>query len=620
MVDRGRDVEKDSKKELVKVAEKRTKKDVAGPKNFKVVIKRFWSSIREWRVMIIVAAVLSLLSTVIALFGPMILGMMTTSATESLKNRGEIAWNEINFLAMILAVMFLLSAVIGYIQGVVTSSISVKYEKKMRELILGKIKRLSMGYFDRTPNGDVMSRMINDVDTIASSLAETLTQIITSVTSLIGYLAIMLYLSVTLSLIAIVAVPISTVFIAKVLRKARKHFTAEREVLGKLNAAIEESYSGQLIIKANNHGTQSIKDFQDINEQLYTETWQAQYLSSLTFPLTHVFLNLAYAGVCMLGGFYVISGVITIGGIQAFIQYLNRFNRPITEVAQLSSTIQQIMAAAERIFDFLEEPEEPKEEFKSLYSIIVNDKRKFEGAVEFRNVSFRYDTKPIIKNFSVKVEPGMQVAIVGPTGAGKTTIVNLLMRFFDPNEGEILIDGIDTKKMKRGEVRGLFGMVLQDTWLFSGTIMENLKYGAKEISDEEVFRATKMVGVDHFIKSLPNGYETVISEDSDNISAGEKQLMTIARAVISNPSMMILDEATSNVDTRTEQLIQDAFLKLAKGRTSFVIAHRLSTIREADLILVMRDGNIVEQGNHAALLKQNGFYAELYNSQFSEDM
>ena len=620
MVDRGRDAEKDSKKELVEVAEKRAKKGAEGPKDFKVVMKRFWSSIREWRVMIIVAAVLSLLSTVIALFGPMILGMMTTSATESLKNRGKIAWNEINFLAMILAVMFLLSAVIGYIQGVVTSSISVKYEKKMRELILGKIKRLPMEYFDRTPNGDVMSRMINDVDTIASSLAETLTQVITSVTSLIGYLAIMLYLSVTLSLIAIVAVPISTIFIAKVLGKARKHFAAEREVLGKLNAAIEESYSGQLIIKANNHETQSIKDFQDINEQLYMETWQSQYLSSLIFPLTHVFLNLAYAGVCMLGGFYVISGVITIGGIQAFIQYLNRFNRPITEVAQLSSTIQQIMAAAERIFDFLEEPEEPKEEFKSLYSTIVNDKRKFEGAVEFRNVSFRYDTKPIIKNFSVKVEPGMQVAIVGPTGAGKTTIVNLLMRFFDPNEGEILIDGIDTKKMKRGEVRGLFGMVLQDTWLFSGTIMENLKYGAKEISDEEVFKATKMVGVDHFIKSLPNGYETVISEDSDNISAGEKQLMTIARAVISNPSMMILDEATSNVDTRTEQLIQDAFLKLAKGRTSFVIAHRLSTIREADLILVMRDGNIVEQGNHAALLKQNGFYAELYNSQFSEDM
>ena len=355
-----------------------------------------------------------------------------------------------------------------------------------------------------------------------------------------------------------------------------------------------------------------------MNEKLYEETWRAQYLSSLTFPLTHIFLNLAYAGVCMLGGFYVISGVITIGGIQAFIQYLNRFNRPITEVAQLSSTIQQILAAAERIFDFLEEPEETAEDFKSLYPTIAGG--RFKGAVEFNNVSFKYNTKPIIKHFSVKIEPGMQVAIVGPTGAGKTTIVNLLMRFFDPNEGEILIDGVDIKKMKRSEVRGLFGMVLQDTWLFSGTIMENLKYGARKITDEDVFKAAKLVGVDHFIKSLPDGYQTMISEDSDNISAGEKQLLTITRAVISNPSMMILDEATSNVDTRTEQLIQNAFSKLTRGRTSFVIAHRLSTIREADMILVMRDGNIIERGNHDELLKQNGFYAELYNSQFSEDM
>lgn len=345
----------------------------------------------------------------------------------------------------------------------------------------------------------------------------------------------------------------------------------------------------------------------------------ASAVSELTnFSVNAHFSNLAYAGVCMLGGFYVISGVITIGGIQAFIQYLNRFNRPITEVAQLSSTIQQIMAAAERIFDFLEEPEETAEDFKSLYPTIAGD--RFKGAVEFNNVSFKYNTKPVIKHFSVKIEPGMQVAIVGPTGAGKTTIVNLLMRFFDPNEGEILIDGVDTKKMKRSEVRGLFGMVLQDTWLFSGTIMENLKYGARKIKDEDVFKAAKLVGVDHFIKSLPDGYQTMISEDSDNISAGEKQLMTITRAVISNPSMMILDEATSNVDTRTEQLIQDAFSKLTKGRTSFVIAHRLSTIREADMILVMRDGNIIERGNHDELLKQNGFYAELYNSQFSEDM
>lgn len=591
-----------------------------GPKDFKKALKRFWLSIREWKIKIIVAAVLSLISTLLMVFGPMILGVMTTSATESLKNQSAINWSEINFLAFVLIATFLLSAVIGYIQGVVTSSLSVLYEKKMRNSILEKMRRLPIGYFDKTPNGDVMSRMINDVDTISVSFAETLTQIITSFTTLVGYLVIMLYLSVTLSLIAIFAVPISTIFISRVLKKAKVYFVAERTTLGKLNSIIEENFSGQLIIKANNHAEKSIKGFDKVNDQLYNESRQAQFLSSLTFPLTHVFLNLAYAGVCMLGGYYVISGVISIGGIQAFIQYLNRFNRPITEVAQLSSTIQQILAAAERIFDLLEEVEEKPEVEKSLFKQIMNKDRKFLGELEFRNVNFSYDVKPIIKNFSVKIKPGMQVAIVGPTGAGKTTIVNLLMRFFDPNEGEILIDGVETSKMRRDEVRDLFGMVLQDTWLFSGTIMENLKYGAKRISDEEVYKAAKLVGVDHFIKSLPNGYQTVISEDSDNISAGEKQLMTITRAVISEPLMMILDEATSNVDTRTEQLIQDAFSKLTKGRTSFVIAHRLSTIREADLILVMREGNIIEQGNHKELLAKNGFYAELYNSQFSEDV
>lgn len=591
-----------------------------GPKDFKNALKRFWLSIREWKIKIIVAAVLSLISTLLMVFGPMILGMMTTSATESLKNQSVINWSEINFLAFVLIATFLLSAVIGYIQGVVTSSLSVLYEKKLRNSILEKMRRLPIGYFDKTPNGDVMSRMINDVDMISVSFAETLTQIITSFTTLVGYLVIMLYLSVTLSLIAIFAVPISTIFISRVLKKAKVYFTAERTTLGKLNSIIEENFSGQLIIKANNHAEKSIKGFDKINDQLYNESRQAQFLSSLTFPLTHVFLNLAYAGVCMLGGYYVISGVISIGGIQAFIQYLNRFNRPITEVAQLSSTIQQILAAAERIFNFLEEVEEKPEVEKSLFKQIMNKDRKFLGEVEFRNVNFSYDVKPIIKNFSVKIKPGMQVAIVGPTGAGKTTIVNLLMRFFDPNEGEILIDGVETSKMRRDEVRDLFGMVLQDTWLFSGTIMENLKYGAKRVSDEEVYKAAKLVGVDHFIKSLPNGYQTVISEDSDNISAGEKQLMTITRAVVSEPLMMILDEATSNVDTRTEQLIQDAFSKLTKGRTSFVIAHRLPTIREADLILVMREGNIIEQGNHEELLAKNGFYAELYNSQFSEDV
>lgn len=590
-----------------------------GPKNTKQALSQFWSSIRQWKVRLIAVSILSVFSTGLTVFGPMILGMMTTSATESLKRGEGVNWSEINFLAMILIGTFLVSTITSYIQGVVTSSLSVKYEKMLRESILEKMAKLPIGYYDKTPNGDVMSRMMNDVDTIAMSLAETLTQVVTSVTTLVGYLVIMLYLSITLSMIAIVVVPISMIFMTKILARARKYFAAGRKTLGKLNAEIEESFSGQLVIKANNHARQSIADFGEINNKLYNETWHAQYLSSLTFPLAQIFLNMAYVGICMLGGYYVITGVITIGGIQAFIQYLNRFNRPLTEVAQLSSTIQQILAAAERIFDFLKEKEQEPDPEESQFGLIVNKDKKLRGEVEFRHVNFRYDVKPIIRDFSVKIEPGMQVAIVGPTGAGKTTIVNLLMRFFDPDEGEILIDGVPISRMKRDEVRDLFGMVLQDTWLFSGTIMENLKYGAVKITDEDVYKAAKIVGVDHFIRSLPDGYKTIISEDSDNISAGEKQLMTITRALISEPEMMILDEATSNVDTRTEQIIQDAFAKLTKGRTSFVIAHRLSTIREADLILVMKEGNIIEQGNHNELIEKNGFYAELYNSQFSED-
>jgi len=590
-----------------------------GPKNTKQALRQFWSSIKQWKVRLIAVSILSVFSTGLTVFGPMILGMMTTSATESLKRGEGVNWSEINFLAMILIGTFLVSTITSYIQGVVTSSLSVKYEKMLRESILEKMTKLPIGYYDKTPNGDVMSRMMNDVDTIAMSLAETLTQVVTSVTTLVGYLVIMLYLSITLSMIAIVVVPISMIFMTKILARARKYFAAGRKTLGKLSAEIEESFSGQLVIKANNHARQSIADFGEINNKLYNETWHAQYLSSLTFPLAQIFLNMAYVGICMLGGYYVITGVITIGGIQAFIQYLNRFNRPLTEVAQLSSTIQQILAAAERIFDFLKEKEQEPDPEESQFGLIVNKDKKLRGEVEFRHVNFRYDVKPIIRDFSVKIEPGMQVAIVGPTGAGKTTIVNLLMRFFDPDEGEILIDGVPISKMKRDEVRDLFGMVLQDTWLFSGTIMENLKYGAVKITDEDVYKAAKIVGVDHFIRSLPDGYKTIISEDSDNISAGEKQLMTITRALISEPEMMILDEATSNVDTRTEQIIQDAFAKLTKGRTSFVIAHRLSTIREADLILVMKEGNIIEQGNHNELIEKNGFYAELYNSQFSED-
>lgn len=590
------------------------------PKDMKHAVKRFFKSIKQWKAILIVSSILSLISTLLTVFGPMILGLMTTSAVESLKNQREINWKEINFLALILIATYLVSMITSYIQGLITSMLAVKYEKILREKILDKISKMPMIYFDKIPKGDLMSRMINDVDTISASLAETLTQLISSTITVIGYLAIMFYISITLSTVAIIVIPCSMFFISKLMKKSRKYFIDQRKNLGELNSEIEESFSGQLIIKANNHIEKSVKDFARVNKRLYDETWKAEFLSSLTYPIANIFLNLAYVGVCMLGGYYVISGVITIGGIQAFIQYLNRFTHPITEVAQLSATIQQIMAAAERIFDFLEEKEEELDPTESKIGLIMDERQRIKGEVEFSHVKFKYDgKKTVISDFSVKIEAGMQVAIVGPTGAGKTTIVNLLMRFYDPDQGEIRIDGVSTREMKRGEVRDLFGMVLQDTWLFSGTILENLRYGAEKISDDEVYRVAKITGVDHFIRSLPKGYKTEISEDSDNISAGEKQLITITRAVISNPLMMILDEATSNVDTRTEQLIQDAFLKLTKGRTSFVIAHRLSTIREADLILVMREGSIIEQGKHEELLEKKGFYAELYNSQFSED-
>jgi ATP-binding cassette subfamily B protein len=434
---------------------------------------------------------------------------------------------------------------------------------------------------------------------------------VTSVVTIIGILAMMFFISIPLSLVAIIAIPASMVFVRRVAEKAQKHFKKQRTILGELNSRIEEDYTGQLIIKANTHEKKTLEEFKARNDALYEASWKSQFFGALPFPITHIFTHFAYILICILGGFFAIAGKITIGNVQAFIQYVGQFNRPITEVAQLSATIQQIMAAAERVFEFLDAEELPVEDFEDsgMTSETVS------GEVEFHDISFSYDKKkPVIRNFSAKIKPGMQVAIVGPTGAGKTTIVNLLMRFYEPDSGYITIDGKPIREMKRSEVRKLFGMVLQDTWLFSGTILNNLKYGAgRNIPESEVKKAIKTVSIEHFIDSLPKGLMTEIDEDSDNISAGEKQLLTIARAMVANPPMIILDEATSNVDTRTEQMIQDAFSKLMKGRTSFVIAHRLSTIRNADLILVMKDGNIIEQGRHDELLAMNGFYAELYN-------
>ena len=580
-------------------------------KNAKVTFKQFLASIKKYRFSIIVSIILAIASAVTGLFTPKILGDMTTIAFDTYPN---IDYVIIGQKAVLVIVLFLISALLNYAQAFILGVVSARYTRDMREMIIDKISKLPISYFDRHKFGDTLSRMTNDVDVLTTSMSQEIADISLSLTTLIGVMIIMLIISVPLSLISFIIVPLSVVVVGKIAKFAHKYFREHQAMLGVLNSKIEEDYAGQSIIKSNSYEPIALEDFDDTNEKLAKASLRSQFYSSLSMPVTHIFTNLSYVAVCIAGGVLVIERAISIGDIQAFVQYVSRFNRPITEIASSTSTIQALLAASERIFEFLNEPEE-EPDISPAQRI-----EKIKGEVEFHDINFSYlkDT-PVIKGFSVKVEPGMKVAIVGPTGAGKTTIINLLMRFYEPDSGYISIDGVPTREMERADVRGLFGMVLQDTWLFSGTVEENLRYGRQDATLEEIKAAAKASNIHHVIESLPKGYKTMISEDSDNISAGEKQLITIARAMVANPPMMILDEATSNVDTRTEQLIQDSFEKLTKGRTSFVIAHRLSTIRNSDLILVMRDGNIVEHGNHEELLKQNGFYAELYNSQFTDN-
>lgn len=600
---------------------------VAKPKNLRRSLMRFLKVLKPWWGALVVAIILTVAAAVCSIIGPKILGEITNTAVENfstavMKNGGEVPepevitaaidWGKIGGLAWFLIGLYVASAILSYIQGVILSVISARFAKKTRKDILEKISHLPISYFDRHQVGDTLSRMNNDVSTISNTLASVLSQTITAVATLVGILVMMLTISVPLSLIAIVVVPLSLIFVSLVAKKAQTFFRAQQATIGALSSVIEEDFSGQTLIKVNSYGDTATEKFEKTNKKLYDAAWKAQFLSSLAFPITNVFTNLNYVMICVVGGKMAIDGTLLLGSVQAFIQYVSQFNRPITEVSQIMSNVQQSVAAAERIFKFLDEPEETPD-MEPAQTV-----GKVKGAVEFHHVDFSYDAdRPIIKDYSVKIEPGMQVAIVGPTGAGKTTVINLLMRFYDPVSGYITVDGVPTIEMKRADVRKMFGMVLQDTWLFSGTIEENLKYGRPNATHEEIVKAAKASHVHHFIESLSKGYKTEISEDSDNISAGEKQLLTIVRAMVADPPMMILDEATSNVDTRTEQLIQEAFQKLTKGRTSFVIAHRLSTIRNSDLILVMKDGEIVEQGNHESLLKDNGFYAELYNSQFA---
>ncbi|MBR3139163.1 ABC transporter ATP-binding protein [Candidatus Saccharibacteria bacterium] len=581
------------------------------PKNMFASFKVFLKSLGKYRWPILACVLLTIGSALLGLFIPKILGDMTTIAVNSYP---ELDWSALGGKAILIIGLFCASAALNYAQAYILAVVSAKYTRDMREKILDKIFRLPISYFDKHQYGDTLSRMSNDVDVLTTSMSQEIADVSLSLTTLIGVMTIMLTISVPLSLIAFIVVPVSVIVVGRIMKFAQKYFREQQTTLGVLNSEIEEDYSGQIVIKSNSYEDDAKAEFDKINGKLTTVTRKAQIFSSLSFPVTHIFTNLGYVAVCALGGVFVVQGRINIGDIQAFIQYVSRFNRPITEIASTTSTLQSLLAASERIFEFLnEEEEEPDIEPASKLNSV-------KGEVEFHNVNFGYlPGQTIIRDFSVKVKPGMKVAIVGPTGAGKTTLINLLMRFYEPNSGYISIDGVPTREMKRSDVRQLFGMVLQDTWLFSGSVEENLRYGNLHATLDDIKKAAKASNVNHIIEALPKSYHSEISEDSDNISAGEKQLLTIARAMVANPPMMILDEATSNVDTRTEQLIQDSFEKLTRGRTSFVIAHRLSTIRNSDLILVMRDGAVVEQGNHDELLKLNGFYAELYNSQFAEN-
>lgn len=585
--------------------------DAGKAKNTKLAFKTFVRSLKRFRLAIFTAIFLTVVSAITGLFTPKLLGEMTDIAKNTLAT--GLDWNALGEKALIAILLFVISGLLTYISSCIITIVTAKYTRSLRNQVIDKISRLPISYFDTHKFGDVLSRMSNDIDVIAMTMHQVITDLSFNIITIVGVIIIMAMTSVPLLIISVVTVLLSIIVVGKIAGFAQKYFREQQATLGVLNSKIEENYSGQIVIKSNSHETETLNDFDKTNKKLARTAMRAQVFSMLAIPVTHIFTNLGYVVTCIVGGYFVLEGRISLGNIQAFIQYVTRFNRPINEVASSTATIQSLLAAAERVFEFTAETEEPADEAKQTIE-------KVKGAVEFHHVNFSYDKKrPIIKDFSAKILPGQQVAIVGPTGAGKTTIINLLMRFYEPDSGYITIDDTPINELSRAEVRGLFGMVLQDTWLFSGTIAENLKYGNPDATDEDVKKAAKISNVHHVIESLPHAYQTVINEDSDNISAGEKQLLTVARVVTANPPILILDEATSNVDTRTEHLVQAAFEKITKGRTSFVIAHRLSTIRNADLILVMKDGNIIEQGNHDELLKKHGFYAELYNSQFKED-
>ena len=586
------------------------------PRNFKATMAKLLKYLSPFKLPIIFVLIFAIASTIFAILGPKILGKATTKLFEGIVAQIAGTGTGIDFvyignIIMIMIGLYLASAVFSYIQGWIMTSISMKLTYQMRKEISEKINRMPLRYFDGTNQGEVLSRVTNDVDTVSQTLNQSMTQIITSVTTIIGVLVMMLSISFTMTLVALVILPISAVLISVVVKQSQKYFKQQQDYLGHVNGHIEEMFGGHVVMKAFNGEQKSIEKFDQYNSTLYSSAWKSQFLSGMMMPIMTFIGNLGYVAIAILGGYLAINGKITVGNIQAFIQYVRSFTQPIAQVANISNVLQQTAAAAERVFEFLDESEESLEVANPV------DVGCVEGTVEFKAVHFGYNPEKIIINdFSAKITPGQKVAIVGPTGAGKTTMVKLLMRFYDVNSGAILVDGHDIRSFTRQNLREQFGMVLQDAWLYNASIMENIRYGQLNASDEDVVAAAKTAYVDHFIRTLPEGYNMVLDEETSNISQGQKQLLTIARAILSNPRILILDEATSSVDTRTEVLIQKAMDNLMKNRTSFIIAHRLSTIRNADLILVMNNGDIVEQGKHEELLEKGGFYAEIYNSQF----
>lgn len=587
------------------------------PKDFKGTFRRLLRYLKPQRTKLIMVFFAAVLSTVFTILGPKIMGNTITELFEGAYGKftgvpdAAIDFGTIANLLLLLGGLYVMSSVFTYIQQFIMASVSQQTVFGLREDVSDKLQKMPLKYYDGHPVGDTLSRMTNDIDTIGSTLQQTITQFITSVITIVGILAMMLWISPILTIIALVSLPLSIFAIRPFLKRSQKHFANQQRTLGNLNGHIEEMYTGHQVVKVFGHEAKAIEEFDDVNEQLYDAGRRAQFISGIIMPVMSLIGNLSYVVICVVGGILVTQRSISIGDIQAFITYTKQFSQPITQTANIANIIQSTIAAAERVFELLDEEEEVKE-------VTTAQLKNAQGEVAFEHVDFGYGEDLLIEDMNVHVKPGQTVAIVGPTGAGKTTIINLLMRFYELNGGAIKIDGLNITEMSRENLRTTFGMVLQDTWLFNGTIKDNIRYGKNGATEEEVMAAAEMARADHFIRTLPEGYDTVLNEAASNISQGQKQLITIARAILADPAIMILDEATSSVDTRTELLIQQAMNRLMEGRTSFVIAHRLSTIRGADLILVMDQGQVIEQGTHDELLEAGGFYAELYNSQFSD--